>query len=103
MPARHHLIIAAAILAIGWGVGIPIYLSGSDEESLPFELTTDSRKYMNQVERLGGKSGLFYQDLLDAFHAWSHGWRLGITIAAIASIVAVIYLWLAPADTGARR
>jgi len=103
MPARRHLIIAAAILAIGWGIGIAIYLTGSDEESLPFELTSDSRKLMNQVERLGGKSGLFYSDLVDAVRAWTHGWRLGITIAAIASIIAVIYLWVAPADTGARR
>jgi uncharacterized membrane protein (DUF485 family) len=45
---------------------------------------------------------VFYSDLLDAVRAWTHGWRLGITIAVIATIVALIYLWLAPAATDGR-
>ncbi len=97
MPRRRHLAIAAAILVVGWGVGIGLYLTGSDDSSLPFELTSESRQFTNQVERLGGKSAVIYGQLLDAIHAWTHGWRLGMTIALISTVVAVVYLWVAPA------
>jgi hypothetical protein len=97
MPGRRHLAIAAAILAVGWGVAIALYLSGSDDSSLPFELTSDSRQYTNQVERLGGKSAVVYGQVLDAVRAWTNGWRLGMTIAVISTVVALVYLWIAPA------
>jgi hypothetical protein len=96
MSARRHLVVAMAILAVGWGIGLRIYLAGADDQTLPFELTADSRQYMNQVERLGGKSAVIYQELLALVQAWTHGWRLGITVAAISSVLALAWLWFAP-------
>jgi hypothetical protein len=92
MPApRRPLYIALAILAVGWGIGIPIYLTGVDEDSLPFEMTTDSRHYVYQLERIGGKLAVLYQDVSDAFSSLWHGSRLGITIGVISCLVAFIY------------
>jgi hypothetical protein len=96
MPApRRPLYIALAILAVGWGIGIPIYLMGADEDSLPFELTTGSRRYVNQLERLGGKSAVFFQEVSDAFSSLWHGSRLGITIGVLSCLVALVYYWSA--------
>ena len=95
-PARLHRNIAIAILVAGWAVAIPIYLFSGDEESLPFELTYDSRINVNRLGRLGGKSALFYQQLGEWLGSLWHGWRLGITIAVLSSVVALTWHLLAP-------
>ena len=88
---RRPLYIALAILAVGWGIGISDNLTTADEDSLPFELTTGSRHYVNQLERLGGKSAVFYQELSDGFSSLWHGSRLGITIGVLSCLVALVY------------
>jgi len=96
-PARLHRNIAIAIVVAGWAVAIPICLfSGEDEKPLPFELTYDSRININRLERLGGKSALFYQQLGEWLGSLWHGWRLGITIAVLSSAVALAWYLLAP-------
>jgi hypothetical protein len=90
--SRRPLYITLAILAVGWAIGIPIYLARSaEEESLPFELTEDGKKYIYNLERLGGRSAVFYEQLGDALSSAFHGWRLGITICLISCVVALIY------------
>jgi hypothetical protein len=92
MPApRRPLYIAVAIVAVGWGIGIAIYLTAADPDSLPFEMTTGDRRFVNQLERLGGKSAVFYSELSDAFSSLWHGPRLGITIGVLGSLVALVY------------
>jgi hypothetical protein len=88
---RRPLYIALGILALGWGIGIPIYLSGADDDSVPFEMTTDSRRYVYQLERLGGKSAVLYSELYDAFSSLWRGSRLGITIGVLSCLVALVY------------
>ncbi len=92
-----HRNIALAILAAGWAVGLPIFMfAGSGEESLPFELTSDSRINANRLGRLGGRSALFYQQLGDWLGGLFHGWRLGLTIGVLASLLALAWYLLAP-------
>jgi hypothetical protein len=92
MPApRRPLYIALAILAVGWGIGISVYLTGADDDSLPFELTSDSKRYVYQLERLGGKSAVFYSELYDGLSSLWHGSRLGITIGVLSCLVALVY------------
>jgi len=88
---RRPLYVALAILAVGWGIGIAIYLTAADPDSLPFEMTTGDRRYVNQLERLGGKSAVFYSELSDAFASLWQGPRLGITIGVLATVVALVY------------
>lgn len=96
MPARRHLIVAAAIFVAGWAVGIPVYLAGASEEDLPFELTDASKLYLRRLEYLGGKGAVVYQQLGDFLSSLFHGWRLGLTIGVLSTVVAMAYFMLAP-------
>jgi len=92
-----HRKIALAILAAGWLVGIPILMFGaSDDADLPFELTMDTKVSIGRLERLGGRSALFYENLREALSALFHGWRLGLTIVVLASVLALAWYLLAP-------
>jgi len=102
-PRRRPLYIALAILAVGWGIGIAVYLTAADEDSLPFALTTDSRHYVNQLERLGGKSAVFYEELSEGISSLWHGPRLGITIGVLSCLVALVYYWSATQDRSRPR
>jgi hypothetical protein len=92
-----HRNIALAFLAGGWLVGIPILMFGaSDDADLPFELTMGTRVNIGRLERLGGKSALFYEQLRETLNALFHGWRLGLTILVLGSILALAWYLLAP-------
>jgi hypothetical protein len=54
-----------------------------------------------QLERLGGKSAVFYQELSDGFSSLWHGSRLGITIGVISCLVALVY-YLSATGKGSR-
>lgn len=92
-----HRNIAIAILAAGWLVGLPILIFAPDDDAaLPFELTMETRVNIARLERLGGKSALFYEQLRETLSALFHGWRLGLTIAVLASLLALAWYLLAP-------
>jgi hypothetical protein len=90
-PFRRQLYITLAILGVGWGIGIPIYLRGASDEELPYELTDAAKLNVSRLERLGGKSAVFYQQLGDSLASLFQGWRLGITIAVVSCVVALVY------------
>ncbi|MFL5367476.1 MAG: hypothetical protein ACJ781_18550 [Myxococcales bacterium] len=92
---RRPLYIALSILAVGWGIGIPVCLVSAAEDALPFEMTTEDRRYVYQLERFGGKSAVLYSELYDAFSSLWHGPRLGITIGVLSCLVALVYYWSA--------
>ena len=92
-----HRNIALAILAASWLVGLPILmLAPDDDAALPFELTMDTRVNIGRLERLGGKSALFYDQLRETLGALFHGWRLGVTIGVLGSLLAFAWYLLAP-------
>ena len=85
-------------MAAGWAVGIPIYLFGGNPESLPFELTSDDKVNVNRLGRLGGTQALFFEQLGEWLSSLFHGWRLGITIAVLATLLGLAIYLLAPAE-----
>jgi hypothetical protein len=91
LPARRHLIAIAAILVVGWGAAIPIYLYNPPDDLLPMELTDDSKVNISRLERLSGKSAVFYEQMNDALGSLFHGPNLGITLFVVTSLIAVIY------------
>jgi hypothetical protein len=99
LPASRHLIAIAALLVIGWGAAIPIYLNGETEYALPMELTDDSKVNISRLERLAGKSAVVYEQLNEALGSLWHGPNLGITIFVITSLVALAYFVLASPRT----
>jgi hypothetical protein len=98
--SRRHLYVTLGILAAGLAVAVPVYLRGAADESLPFELTADGKRYSYDVERLSGKQGVIFQQLGDAISSALHGWRLGITIGVLACIVALTYFLVATRKQG---
>jgi hypothetical protein len=91
VPARRHLIAIAVIVLVGWGAAIPIYLSGSADSELPMELTDDSKLNIGRLERLSGKSAVFYEQINSALGSLFHGPNLGITLFVVTSLIALIY------------
>lgn len=96
---RLHRNIAVAICVAGWAVGLPIFMfAGEGNEALPFELTGDSKINVSRLEHLGGKSALFYEQLRETLVSWFHGWRLGLAIGVLSSLLALAWWWLAPRE-----
>jgi hypothetical protein len=91
-----HRNIALAFLAAGWLVGIPILMFAGDDADLPFELTMDTKVNIGRLERLGGRSALFYEQLRETITALFHGWRLGLTIGVLGSLLALAWYLAAP-------
>jgi hypothetical protein len=96
MPARRHLFVSIAILVAGWAVGIAIWFSAAADEQLPFELTYESKRNAYRLEQLGGKSALLYQQIDDFLASLWHGPRLGLTIGALSSLLALGWFLFAP-------
>ena len=88
---RRHLLVIALILAAGWGAALPLYLHGAVDESLPMELTEDTKLNDYRLERLAGKSGVYYHQLHDSFASLWRGPNLGITVFVLTSLVALAY------------
>jgi hypothetical protein len=100
--APPHRNIALAIFAAGWLAGLPILMFGAgDDAALPFELTMDAKVNLGRLERLGGRSALFYEQLGETLGAFFHGWRLGLTIGVLGSLLALAWYLLAPDARGA--
>jgi hypothetical protein len=88
---RRHLLVIAAILVAGWGAAIPLYVRGAADEPLPMELTEDAKVNDYRLERLAGKSGVYYHQLHDGLASLWHGANLGITVFVLTSLAALAY------------
>jgi hypothetical protein len=88
---RRHLFITLAIFVVGWGVAIAIFVSRAGDDSLPFELTDDGKRYTYDIERLGGKQAVFIAQLNQFLTSLFQGQTLGLTIGILASCAALLY------------
>jgi hypothetical protein len=94
-PRNRRLAISATVLAIGWSVGLAVYLFAPPDEGNPLADVEQSKVYLAQLERIGGKSAVISKQLSDAFAGLWQGAEFGITIAVIALIGAALYLLIA--------
>lgn len=95
LPARGHLAGIIALLVVGWGSAIAIYLTATTEDPLPLELTQDAKLNVARLERLAGKSAVVYEQMNEALSSLWHGPNLGITLFVITSLVALTWFVLA--------
>lgn len=82
-----------------------IYFSAEDEpESTSYVIVGDSayavdptrsKTYVRQLERFGGKAAVLFDDFNRWFAARWQGKALGITIAWISIVAAVLICWIA--------
>src|SRR5690242_9517379 len=87
-------LVGAGILAAGWTLAAVAYrgagpaLTGDDDV---YDLE-HSRKYLRQLEQIGGKAGIFANDLRDWLSGFWHGRSLAYTIAVLTVLVALAYV-----------
>ncbi len=82
------------VLVLGLTVSVWVFLTGTDERSdvIGYEMvdgkaypitTSDSKRYRHDLERFGGKSAVFADDLARWFTSLWHGKRLALTLAVL--------------------
>ena len=102
-------LIGVAILLVGLGASVFIYVTAPDERSdvLRYEmvdgvayavLAGDSKQYRHDLERFGGKAAVFADD----FNRWLSGlWKgkkLALTLAVLTAVIALGFFRAATRD-----
>ena len=103
---------ALAILALGLSVALLVYLvvDEAPPDAVGYVLAADgtsypvapnqSKKYIRDLERFGGKSAVIFDEIDRWFGALWHGKALGVTLAWLSALVALgLFLfarWLPP-------
>ena len=96
-------LIGAAILLVGLSAALAIYLKAADGplDVLGYEFVdgtayavdpADSKMYRHQLERFGGKSALFADDLNRWFTSLWHGKGLAKTVALLSVVLAFAFI-----------
>lgn len=88
----------AGILAVGWGVAIAVYVTVAPV--VEDELVEDwehSRRYVREIERIGGKAAVFANDMNRWLASLWQGRTLAYTIALITAAVALGWFLVARA------
>jgi hypothetical protein len=95
---------ATAIFIVGVLLGMALYVTAAPDESQGnFVIiggqayTTDpstSKSYDDQLERMGGQSLVFADRFSHWFGSRWHGANLGLTVATLATVLALILLWI---------
>ncbi|MDD5287412.1 MAG: hypothetical protein PHD54_16295 [Desulfuromonadaceae bacterium] len=90
-PLKRCYIITTAILLVGLGSALTIYITAGEAPYNPFEEFEKSKKFAYELERIGGKAALVANDFNKWFAGLWHGESLSYTIAAISIFIAAGY------------
>jgi hypothetical protein len=89
-------VVAGAILLVGLGISVGIYLTaGLEPDDFPWEFTPQSKKYARALKLYGGTMNELMVKLNEWFKDLWHGKSLAFTVAAISLGVALAYLFFA--------
>ena len=89
-------LIAAAILVVGFGSAIGIYLAAVNGPANPFGLEPDeSKQYLRQLEMYGGTANVLATELREWFSSLWHGKRLAVTVACLTTVLALGFFFVA--------
>ena len=94
-PLTHCYIVTAAILLVGLGSAVAIYLTAGEAPVDPFAEFENSKKFAYELERMGGKAALAANDLNKWFAGLWQGETLAYTVAVITIIIAAGYYFVA--------
>jgi len=82
-------LVAAAILLVGLGSAVLIYLTAGDAVINPLGLAPeDSRKYLHDLELYGGKMNVLVSEFMQWFGNLWHGKPLAFTVGSITTGIA---------------
>lgn len=87
--------ITSAILLLGLGSALAIYLTATEAPADPFAEFEKSKKFAYELERMGGKAALAANDLNKWFAGLWQGEALAYTVAVITLVVAAGYYFIA--------
>lgn len=87
--SRRHLV-TGGVLAVGWSIAVAVYLTSTPvaEDYDVYDLE-HSKKYLRQVEMIGGKAGVFANDLSEWLAGLFRGPSLAFTVAFLTAVVAL--------------
>jgi hypothetical protein len=94
-PLSRCYIITAAILLVGFGSALAIYLTAAETPNDPFAEFEKSKKFAYELERMGGKAALVANDLNKWFAGLWQGEALALTVAVITIVIAGGYYFIA--------
>ncbi|HEY1956178.1 MAG TPA: hypothetical protein VGH28_11200 [Polyangiaceae bacterium] len=93
-------IVAAAIVAVGCGVGLSIWALAAPEAPNPLEEYEQSKRYDAELQRVGGKSAVFGAELSSGIASLFRGGTLGLTICGLSLFVAGGFFYFTRARGG---
>jgi hypothetical protein len=93
--SRRH-VIAGGILLVGWSAALAVYVAAApapqdDEISDEIYDMQHSKKYLRQIESIGGKAAVFTSELNEWLSQLWHGRPLAYTMAFLTAVVALAY------------
>ena len=88
-------IVTSAILLVGFGGAIAIYVTAGEAANDPFAEFEKSKKFAYELERMGGKAALVANDLNKWFGGLWQGETLAYTVAAGTIFIAAGYYFIA--------
>jgi hypothetical protein len=88
-------VIAGVGTAIGWSLAALIYWKAAPDEADVLAQYEASKSYVVTMQRMGGSSQMIWNDVVDAIASCFRGQNLGITIFAITTLAAFLYLFRA--------
>jgi hypothetical protein len=92
-PEKRPYLVAAAILLLGMGIAVVLYVTAdAPSSSLPWEITTDSKKYVRSLQVYGGNLNVMLAEFTDWFNGLWHGTNLAYTVAKLTLAGSVGYL-----------
>lgn len=87
--------ITALILITGWSAAGVVYLRAERIAENPFEEFENSKRFLNSVERMGGKSALLANNMSKWFSGLWQGEQLAVTLAIVTILIAFCYYFIA--------
>lgn len=85
--------IAIAILVVGFGSALLIFVTASPNPANPFgNEPEDSKQYLREMEVYGGKANVLASELRQWFESLWHGKRLAITVGFLTLVLLLFYL-----------
>jgi hypothetical protein len=91
--ARRVRLVLVAILALGWGAAVTVYVRAPAVEDNPdLQQMKESKKYLRELERMGGKMVVLTTDIDDWLASLWEGKARAYTIAALTVAAAGAYV-----------
>lgn len=94
-PLKRCSIVTVAILLVGLGSAVAIFLAAVEVPPDPFAEFEKSKKFAYELERMGGKAALAANDLNKWFAGLWQGETLAYTVAVITLVIAAGYYVIA--------